>query len=406
MEHMDSVTRWTMNSPLGGRDTMKNVYSTDRPFQLLRLLMVTISVVICFFLIASFISIVKKDYLYIGQVDQTIQIAPTEMLVKLFAFENQHFNQVLTEDQQTLPITSTIFKMVTNLNFDDIRSLIGNELPGYAFYDSKIIVAGEGTDYTTLPIESAPPIEVLLQEREMAEEQLKELKEEETARTPLAPMQKKMFIYHTHSSESYLPLLGLSGDPDENKAFDSKTNITIIGEMFAKKLESYNIGVVLDQTNMGQLLRDKGWSYYKSYDLSREIAQSAIATNNDLEYFIDLHRDAKRKEETTVTINSNPYARIMFVIGKGHSNYDKNLAFATALHEALNDHFPGLSRGVIEKGTDAGNGIYNQDLSSKALTVEVGGVDNDITELQNTVDALAKVISDFYWEAEKVDADG
>ncbi len=386
---------------------MKNAYSTDRPFPLLRLLMMSLMVVVSFFLIASALSIVKKDYLNIGQVDQTIQIAPTEMLVKLYSLENHHFNQVLSQQHQSLPISATIFKMMTNVNFDDIRSLIGNELPGYTFYDSKILVAGEGTDFTTLPIESAPPLEVLLQEREMAEEQLKELKEDETTRTPptTTPIQKKFFIYHTHSSESFLPLLGLTNDPDENKAFDSKTNITIIGDMFAKKLESYSIGAVVDKSNMGQLLEEKGWAYHQSYDLSRELVQSALASNNDLEYFIDLHRDAKRKKDTTTTINNEPYARIMFVIGKGHSNYDKNLAFATALHESLNDHFPGLSRGIIEKGTDTGNGVYNQDLSSKALVLELGGVDNDIRELQNSVDALAKVISDFYWATEKVNAD-
>jgi stage II sporulation protein P len=34
----------------------------------------------------------------------------------------------------------------------------------------------------------------------------------------------------------------------------------------------------------------------------------------------------------------------------------------------------------------------------------VGGVDNNFDELTNTAKALSDVISQFYWQAEKVDA--
>ena len=49
-----------------------------------------------------------------------------------------------------------------------LRSLLGRELPAFSLFDTEIIVAGEGTDYTNMPIESAPPLEILQAEKEAA----------------------------------------------------------------------------------------------------------------------------------------------------------------------------------------------------------------------------------------------
>ena len=60
--------------------------------------------------------------------------------------------------------------------------------------------------------------------------------------------------------------------------------------------------------------------------------------------------------------------------------------------------YPGISRGVYKKQRDKfNNGIYNQDLAEKGLVIEIGGVDNNLEELNRTVDALADVISEYYW---------
>ncbi|NAW45101.1 stage II sporulation protein P, partial [Salmonella sp. gx-f4] len=64
--------------------------------------------------------------------------------------------------------------------------------------------------------------------------------------------------------------------------------------------------------------------------------------------------------------------------------------------------YPGLSRGVFIKSKSEGNGIYNQDLSNRSILLEFGGVDNNLEELYNAVDAFAKVFSDYYWKAEEV----
>ena len=39
------------------------------------------------------------------------------------------------------------------------------------------------------------------------------------------------------------------------------------------------------------------------------------------------------------------------------------------------------------------NGVYNQDLSPNCILIEVGGVDNTIEEVNNTMDAIADTLS-------------
>src|SRR5690625_3819012 len=71
------------------------------------------------------------------------------------------------------PQASTIvFEMVTSFNPKDPRTLIRRELPGFSFFDGEVVVAGQGSDYTDIPIESAPPMEVLLAEREAVIEEM------------------------------------------------------------------------------------------------------------------------------------------------------------------------------------------------------------------------------------------
>lgn len=210
------------------------------------------------------------------------------------------------------------------------------------------------------------------------------------------------FIYHTHSWESYLPLLNLTNNPNPNKATSSVTNISILGDRFREQLENEGIGAVNDKTDVGERLISKGLNDTSSYKMSREVVQEAMASNRELQYFFDLHRDSARKNVTTKAIGDKSYAKLAFVIGKGNKNYAKNLQLATALHEAINKKYPGVSRGVIQKGFQTGNGIYNQDLSGQAILIEVGGVDNTSEELNRSIDVLAKAFSEYFWQAEKV----
>ena len=82
----------------------------------------------------------------------------------------------------------------------------------------------------------------------------------------------------------------------------------------------------------------------------------------------------------------------------------KNTILAKNLHKALEKKYPGLSRGVVSKDKSEGNGVYNQDLSPRAILLEVGGVDNNMTELHNAIDAFADVFSEYYWQMKNAKA--
>ncbi len=327
----------------------------------------------------------------------------TESLVHLLSFENVYFSQTLPKDKQQLPYSQYFFQMTTSVNLNDPRSLLRRELPGFSLYDSEIILAGEGTDFTNIPYESPPPLEVLLAEREAAQEQFQE---EETPPAP-APSQttggkKVVYIYHTHTQESYLP--ALKGVTNPNFAHHPTVNITKIGKKLGEELEKRGIGTVVDTTDfIGKLLKNN-MEYYQAYDMSRKTVVEAMANNRDVQYLIDIHRDSRRRNDTTVTINGVDYARVSFIIGGENAKYEKNLQLVTKLHKMLEKKYPGLSRGTFEKKGVGTNGKFNQDLSENAILIEFGGVDNTFQELYRTAAAVADVFSEYYWQAEKVNA--
>ncbi|MBY0597877.1 stage II sporulation protein P [Bacillus bingmayongensis] len=366
------------------------------------ILFVVIMMLATFFLISMMVTSLKETksaYLY-----NWLNELSMNGYMYVIGKENHYFTQEYRNLNQDFSISSFLFSTATNIRFDDVRSFVGKELPGFGRYDTEIVIAGEGTDYSNLPIESSVPLEELVKERTGETGQVPKTDTNKEKKKPAQTTGKRQvaFIYHSHSWESYLPLLNLTNDPDPNKATSSVTNISILGERFHDQLANEGIGAVNDKTDVGKKLISKGLNSNSSYKMSREIVQEAMAGNKELQYFFDLHRDSARKNVTTKAIGDKSYAKLAFVIGKGNKNYAKNLQLATALHEAINKKYPGVSRGVIQKGFQTGNGVYNQDLSGQAILIEVGGVDNTAEELNRSIDVLAKAFSEYFWQAEKV----
>ncbi|RSD24148.1 stage II sporulation protein P [Mesobacillus subterraneus] len=332
-----------------------------------------------------------------------------QLLFSLMGWENHQFLQALPKDYQAPKLSNVMFKLSTNINLDDPRSLLGRELPGFSLFDGKILVAGEGTNYTNMPMESAPPIEVMEAEKEAALQNTENLPaapdgEGAGAAPPSSTGDRKaVYIYFTHTRESYLPYL--KGVTDPNKAYHSQVNVTKVGDHLKSALEKRGIGTTVDKTDVMANLSKKGLGFGKAYQESRPVVEAAMAGDRNLQYFIDIHRDGYRKDKTTIQINGKPYAKLAFVIGGENANYEKNLALARELHNLLDQKYgKGLSRGIIEKKGASTNGKFNQDLSGNALLIEFGGVDNTFEELNRSAEALADVFSEFYWQAEQVDA--
>lgn len=303
---------------------------------------------------------------------------------------------------ESVSLSGLLFQLLTSINPDDPRSFLGRELPGFALFDGEFLVKGDGIDYTDAPIESPPPTTDMtppeLKEEAINDDHSGE-KDQAADDTPAQTTdgKKRVFIYHTHWYEAFLPYLKTE---DKNIANHPEQNITKVGKRFAEELENVGIGAEHSAKNYDYVDRSE------FYSESGKTVRAAMADNEELQYFFDIHRDSQRKEKTLTEIDGEEYARVLFVVGKDNKNYEENYKLAKRFHETLQEMYPGLSRGIYSPKGKGKNGVYNQDLSPRALLIEVGGVDNTFPDLNRTARALAKAFAEIYWEAERVDAEG
>jgi stage II sporulation protein P len=276
-----------------------------------------------------------------------------------------------------------LFEMTTSIDFKDPRTFLGRELPLYALFDSEIVVASSDVDYTYIPIESPPPLEL---EREIAKA-LKDAEKKEDV-PGIADLSqgkikdKRVLIYNTHHWESYFPELP-KGKKDPS---DVKVNVTQLSKYLMEQLEKREVGA--------QIAFDwYGWN--NAYASSRRMVQAVMRQNDQLTYFIDIHRDSLPRNRTTLHVDGKPYARLSFIVGEASKNYEKNLQLAHDLDRKINKVCPGLSKGVFTKKRNrTTHGEYNQSISPNSFLVEVGGKDNSFAEGYRSLDVLAKVLAE------------
>lgn len=357
-------------------------------FHLKNLLMIPV-IIVFFFLIPTIISIYDKNLL---KNDINSEVVTTDLLLTFLSYENVSLRiGIHKEEDSFLTKSVNLMNEITNIKMDNLQSYIQNEIPGYQFpkVEKKLDIH--------FTMESSPPLEELKKERDLAISG-QENKEQINMESKLVNGEihgKKIFIYHTHSWESYTPIK----NQDSNK---TTINITDVGELLGRTLEEKGISSVVDKTNISHELKKKGWQTNQSYQISRDIVQTVMASNDDFEYFIDLHRDSAKKDQTTITLNNKTYAKIVFVIGEENKHFEQNLELAKGLNQFFNSNYPGVSKGILGKYGDGVDGVYNQDLSPNSLVIEVGGVDNNETEIRNTIDILADAIGQLYWKAIEV----
>lgn len=196
-----------------------------------------------------------------------------------------------------------------------------------------------------------------------------------------------VYIYNTHQLESY--------NKKSYTDYDITPNVMMASYILRENLNNKNIGTIVETENITDFLNANGWDYSNSYNASRYYVKDAIKRYSNLKLIIDLHRDAIKKKASTITINNKSYAKVLFVVGLEHKNYKENLETANKLNEIINKKYPKLSRGILKKEGKNVNGIYNQDLNSKIVLIEVGGIENTIGEVMNTSIALSDVIKEY-----------
>ena len=198
------------------------------------------------------------------------------------------------------------------------------------------------------------------------------------------PQTGQVLIYHTHTSEAFVPTSGTA------RSEDPEQTVARLGQAMAARLEAAGVPVT-------QSRRCNDSQYNRSYVESRDDAQQLLAASPSTVLLIDLHRDGVGntaeigRKVTTAAIGDKLAGQIMFVLSSAHENWHLNNRVANDLHNLLEDKYPGLSRGILVRP----NSTYNQDLHPGALLVEVGGHWNTLAEAIYGAELFAEILIEY-----------
>ncbi len=209
---------------------------------------------------------------------------------------------------------------------------------------------------------------------------------------PVAKVNKEplVYIYNSHQTEEY------SAKSLEN--YNIKPNVMMASYILKENLDKAGINSLVEENSVKDILNTNNWKYNKSYKVTKMFMESAKKNHSSLKYFIDLHRDSVKRSITTTTIKGEKYAKIMILVGLDHDKYKDNLKEAEIIDSMLKEEYPTISRGIYKKSGKGVNGIYNQDFSKYTFLFEIGGSDNDIVEVNNSVVALSKILIKYIGE--------
>lgn len=195
----------------------------------------------------------------------------------------------------------------------------------------------------------------------------------------------KVYIYNTHDTEKYnLPY---------TSDYSIIPNVTLASKILKEYLKNYNIDSYIETSSMKEYLSKNKLKYTDSYKASRYYLEKNLT--KDYKLILDIHRDSLRHKYTLYEKDNKKYARILFIIGASNKDYKKNKLIADNLNTRLNNEYKGISRGVTLREDIS----YNQDLNNKIILIKIGGIDSTLEEVNNTMEVLAKIISDYIKES-------
>ncbi|HHW68964.1 MAG TPA: hypothetical protein GX747_01305 [Tenericutes bacterium] len=196
-----------------------------------------------------------------------------------------------------------------------------------------------------------------------------------------------IYIYNSHPLENY--------SNQSLELYNITPNVMMTSYMLKEKLNKIGLPTIVEDGNLTEFMRINNWTHKDSYKASRIYLVNVKNKYPSLKLFIDIHRDSIKKNASTIKINNKEYAKVLFVVGLEHKNKDTALKVANSVNAIVNSKYKGLSRGVITKGGAGVDGIYNQDFHPNMILLEIGGYQNTIEEILNTVEAMSLVIKEY-----------
>lgn len=254
------------------------------------------------------------------------------------------------------------------------ESLIGAHIQALALADRS------GDETLTDPEEDSAPAEVNGGEDNQPEAM--------DAQTLARLKNSKIFLYCTHSAESYIPNSG-KARLDGQRGLINQVAATIEQKLNKSGMPAEFIDTIHDYPD-----------YNKSYTNSRVTVTQIVKNNKNILGLFDVHRDSIPGEgkASTISVKGKQTARILIVVGtnerKPNPNWQQNRAFAEEIYEMGEKMYPGLIKGVITKA-----GTYNQEFSTRALLLEFGSDQNTLDDVTNAAQFFADVLMEVLKEA-------
>lgn len=191
----------------------------------------------------------------------------------------------------------------------------------------------------------------------------------------------RIYIYNTHQTEEYRTIENYNLTPTVHTA----------SYILKDLLKQYNIGVIVEDSDLKTDMNKLGVNYNNAYEVSKYWLNNL--GRNDLDLYIDLHRDSTKYNLSNVTINGKDYAKIMFVMGNNY-DYQDNLDVATKLINEVEKINKEISRGIFTRKKS----VYNQDFNKNCVLIEVGGPESTYESVSNTLNVLALAIKNYLGE--------
>ncbi len=183
-------------------------------------------------------------------------------------------------------------------------------------------------------------------------------------------------LYHSHSDESYVPT-------DGTESIENNGGIYDVGRAFKNSLEERGINVVWSEENHDP--HDAG-----AYKRSRRTVDELL--NEDPAALFDIHRDAVPAEAYAGEADGEDVAQIMFVVGQQNQNIAENRRFAEGLKQVADEQNPDLVKGIF-----MARGNYNQDMSPRAMLLEVGTYQQEKDLAISGIESFTEVVASYVY---------
>lgn len=288
------------------------------------------------------------------------------------------FNRYQTEDDPDFILDTKsadlLFRFLVNIRYPSHQEIFKTQFPILSFVENEKNYHLTPVVSRSLPEQNLiPPARTVPVPQEPPQQTLPRTREEPAT---------KILLYHSHTSESYLPVSG------KTHIDNGRGDVVRVGASLANILNNvYGI-----KTTHCDAIHDQ-YPFRDSYKRSAVTVKQLLDENRKLEVVLDIHRDATPGLNHQVKIGGKSAAKIILVVGSDqmglhHPDWEKNYTFAKSLLGTMDRLYPGLAHGII-----LAEARYNQHLHQQSLIVEFGDEKSTWEEVSYTIQLFAEVLA-------------